>query len=200
MLGTSLALFADLGACHVQKLSVTICVLPAPFRWRATGTGMSMQTAVQISIHALRVEGDSETNAANSASDAISIHALRVEGDTAFPGRWRSLQYFYPRPPGGGRPVSAGTEGIAPAISIHALRVEGDCNRYHHVRPTLQFLSTPSGWRATGKEIKAEKAAEFLSTPSGWRATTKYNTAPPEQDISIHALRVEGDQHFSAIF
>ena len=65
-----------------------------------------LRSHVGISIHALRVEGDggtgyciylgdddfyprppgggrpSETNAANSASDAISIHALRVEGDS----------------------------------------------------------------------------------------------------------------------
>lgn len=80
MPGVSLALFADLGACHVQKSSVTICVLPAPFRWKATGTGMSMQTAVQISIHALRVEGDH-----------LPLSFLHT------------VLYFYPRPPDGGR-------------------------------------------------------------------------------------------------
>ena len=35
-----------------------------------------------------------------------------------------------------------------------------------------QFLSTPSGWRATGKGRVNTNAGEvFLSTPSGWRAT-----------------------------
>ena len=34
----------------------------------------------------------------------ISIHALRVEGD-AYPGtKCVNKLYFYPRPPGGGRP------------------------------------------------------------------------------------------------
>lgn len=108
MLGTSLSLFADLGACHVQKSSVTICVLPAPFRWRATGTGMSMQTAVQISIHALRVEGDH-----------LPLSFLHT------------VLYFYPRPPGW-RATTVGR--IACAFE--------------------QFLSTPSGWRATAKTDK----------------------------------------------
>lgn len=108
MPGASLALFADLGACHAQKSSVTICVLPAPFRWRATGTGMSMQTAVQISIHALRVEGDH-----------LPLSFLHT------------VLYFYPRPPGW-RATTVGR--IACAFE--------------------QFLSTPSGWRATAKTDK----------------------------------------------
>ena len=34
-----------------------------------------------ISIHALRVEGDTSHTADNGTSHGISIHALRVEGD-----------------------------------------------------------------------------------------------------------------------
>ena len=33
----------------------------------------------------------------------------------------------------------------------------------------------------------------FLSTPSGWRATQRRIALCLEVDISIHALRVEGD-------
>ena len=33
----------------------------------------------------------------------ISIHALRVEGNTRLYNRNAPLRYFYPRPPGGGR-------------------------------------------------------------------------------------------------
>ena len=59
-----------------------------------------------ISIHALRVEGDSFGISA-SKSIVISIHALRVEGDAAtiWSASARS-SYFYPRPPGGGRPTA----------------------------------------------------------------------------------------------
>ena len=58
------------------------------------------------------------------------------------------------------------------AISIHALRVEGDDNEILHYSIYTEFLSTPSGWRATGSEPE-ETVAEA---------------------ISIHALRVEGDR------
>ena len=56
----------------------------------------------------------------------ISIHALRVEGDP------RPLFYssppsnFYPRPPGGGRLRVSRGKYRRIEISIHALRVEGD--------------------------------------------------------------------------
>ena len=103
----------------------------------------------RISIHALRVEGDDERSSNGvgwnkflstpsgwraTADDTIfthtvpiSIHALRVEGDLnpLFPEGF-DLHYFYPRPPGGGRPNTSST-----------------------VSPKSRFLSTPSGWRAT---------------------------------------------------
>ena len=37
-----------------------------------------------ISIHALRVEGDSASLLQSLGGDTISIHALRVEGDLLF--------------------------------------------------------------------------------------------------------------------
>ena len=57
----------------------------------------------KISIHALRVEGDSEQNH-YCDKEVISIHALRVEGDR----------------------VESGSAFTHVGISIHALRVEGD--------------------------------------------------------------------------
>ena len=57
-------------------------------------------------------------------------------------------------------------------ISIHALRVEGD----------LLTLSRPS-----------MPSRQFLSTPSGWRATDGKHYMMEQLEISIHALRVEGD-------
>ena len=101
-----------------------------------------------ISIHALRVEGD-ELITEFVSSGKISIHALRVEGDL-IPLLSTAISCdFYPRPPGGGRPL------CLTALSCIAV-----------------FLSTPSGWRATKQIADALAAAE----------------------ISIHALRVEGDK------
>ena len=56
-------------------------------------------------------------------------------------------------------------------ISIHALRVEGDRSPFFVTPPTILFLSTPSGWRATLRHISKAR----------------------NSGISIHALRVEGD-------
>ena len=80
---------------------------------------------VRISIHALRVEGDLERRDFVVAG-GISIHALRVEGDGGAGRRWSSRCHFYPRPPGGGRPLPGWNMLFYFWISIHALRVEGD--------------------------------------------------------------------------
>ena len=79
----------------------------------------------------------------------ISIHALREEGDYPNTSKGNSQAYFYPRPPRGGRRVRPGQRAPLRAISIHALREEGDrLSREKH--PTeRQFLSTPSARRAT---------------------------------------------------
>ena len=87
---------------------------------------------------------------ANSKEQFISIHALRVEGDTCRRSVRRKRIYFYPRPPGGGRPR------LSPNSAQRSI-----------------FLSTPSGWRATLTALIASPVALFLSTPSGWRATAK---------------------------
>ena len=58
------------------------------------------------------------------------------------------------------------------------------------------FLSTPSGWRATWNRTASVPRSLFLSTPSGWRATIITLAYGAEKIlISIHALRVEGDNN-----
>ena len=57
-----------------------------------------------ISIHALRMEGDLHELEDLFFGLWISIHALRVEGDKRVQPMALGLGYFYPRPPGGGRP------------------------------------------------------------------------------------------------
>ena len=169
-----------------------------------------------ISIHALREEGDTDcqrnktrrhqflsTPSARRAtldckiSDLlvqISIHALREEGDTRWAASLHGRQYFYPRPPRGGRPPPVEPKSLihfyfyprpprggrlfkltefAPLydISIHALREEGDTKIVEPLDAPDKFLSTPSARRATrGNAI---------------RVVSEY--------ISIHALREEGD-------
>ena len=109
------------------------------------------------------------------------------------PGWFRPIRYFYPRPPRGGRPSTTRMVSANPI-----------------------FLSTPSARRATIAGNWAGNELLFLSTPSARRATMLCRSAnsatlnfyprPPRggrrvdikthadrDDISIHALREEGD-------
>ena len=56
----------------------------------------------------------------------ISIHALREEGDREEKGPEVMVDDFYPHPPRGGRPTSRDVQARHLVISIHALREEGD--------------------------------------------------------------------------
>ena len=71
------------------------------------------------------MEGDRIRRATPPACP-ISIHALRVEGDTSYTIKRSDFLHFYPRPPGGGRRCATQSIYRVRSISIHALRVEGD--------------------------------------------------------------------------
>ena len=58
---------------------------------------------------------------------------------------------------------------------------------------TILFLSTPSARRATCSLGYDQLAQIFLSTPSARRATGYRKKGYGKAQISIHALREEGD-------
>ena len=132
---------------------------------------MGNQQPPAISIHALREEGDSAACRQTTMS-IISIHALREEGDAPPIYRLVSPKYFYPRPPRGGRPLS---RRKAAAISA-----------YFYPRP-------PRGGRPEAGFKVHPAFVEFLSTPSAGRATLHSGRRVLSRQISIHALRGEGD-------
>ena len=106
------------------------------------------------------------------AMTKISIHALRVEGDsfTAIPNE--QSRNFYPRPPGGGRLWFMGIRRYIHGISIHALRVEGD--GFAPCMPRKRrpyFYPRPPGGGRPRPTLILQTPSRFLSTPSGWRAT-----------------------------
>ena len=171
--------------------------------------------ALRISIHALRVEGD--------AVDHLLAHKVNfdfyprppgggrlssrigIKGILKFlstPSGWRAtksyIKYCYAKlflsTPSGWRATTfRAAQGHRTPISIHALRVEGDIKTTFKVVLPSAFLSTPSGWRATAVTKSSSRILRFLSTPSGWRATNDVEKALQAGYISIHALRVEGD-------
>ena len=103
-----------------------------------------------ISIHALREEGDL-CGVLGFHGLGISIHALREEGDGAAPHGKQSGRNFYPRPPRGGRLLIVGDVNIQFPISIHALREEGDAARRVSSLAVYDFYPRPPrGGRRVG--------------------------------------------------
>ena len=80
-------------------------------------------------------------------------------------------RYFNPLPPHGGRPIA----------TIY-LPGEG------------VFQSTPSAWRETCGNARQTDIMPFQSTPSAWRETIIQHFFCDLIQISIHSLRMEGDQ------
>ena len=139
--------------------------LSTPSARRATlGTAALIQSK-EISIHALREEGDHATNRSCGA-DRISIHALREEGDSTCRISIFIAYNFYPRPPRGGRPRQKRKYFHAQRISIHALREEGDFAANELDRTAERFLSTPSARRATFQRTSPQSAgSDFYPRP-----------------------------------
>ena len=100
------------------------------------------------------------------------------------------------------RRATAATESTTSQaiISIHALREEGDKLldrqhtgiRYFNPRP-------PRGGRP-GTSMPRSSCIRFQSTPSARRATCFRDALRKESDISIHALREEGDDLQRVVF
>ena len=146
-----------------------------------------------ISIHALREEGDHVADPGNFAlnqflSTPSARRATQIEIVVEV-----SKQYFYPRPPRGGRPAMLGLVTITRLFlsTPSARRATGfsRCTppneRYFYPRPPRGGrLRWPQNWH-DGKI--------FLSTPSARRATAQRGGFKGLLNISIHALREEGD-------
>ena len=189
--------------------------LSTPSARRATSQAYFSFRRCIISIHALREEGDVTDLGQIKLPYRISIHALREEGDPLPCCRGFMLPDFYPRPPRGGRrarwnplvliPVFLSTPSarrataidvsgqIGRQISIHALREEGDQEQLLAEINRRRFLSTPSARRATSAANTPAATSAFLSTPSARRATARQGQSCGRTQISIHALREEGD-------
>ena len=145
--------------------------LSTPSVRRATASQVRPPKLLDISIHALREEGDCLIVRQRGPAQDFYPRPPRGGRRSAPLFRPSSRNYFYPRPPRGGRRQARSGRQVAQDISIHALREEGD-------------LGSP--WVSVG-------FSEFLSTPSARRATDTFLIFCRQMQISIHALREEGD-------
>ena len=138
--------------------------LSTPSARRATSLYIESIKRSQISIHALREEGD-RRSLQSAYRAAISIHALREEGDHVPCALNNIAHNFYPRPPRGGRrggrrmnesfmrflstpSARRATDRLmgyiqALKISIHALREEGDGRMSHDKKTAANFYPRP---------------------------------------------------------
>ena len=108
-----------------------------------------VNTALVISIHSLRMEGDLSLFSKHFTNIHISIHSLRMEGDAGVVvtliGFCISIHSL--RMEGDVR-IPTTTARVL-LISIHSLRMEGDRLQDKTFRIYASFQSTPSAWRET---------------------------------------------------
>ena len=110
----------------MSPIRMTLNFYPRPPRGGRPGCGGELAVNVNISIHALREEGD-DCGTQGLRWIAISIHALREEGDRGT-GQLQANERggFLSTP--SARRATADNRKLAKGkiISIHALREEGD--------------------------------------------------------------------------
>ena len=124
----------------------------------------------------------------------ISIHALREEGDFSEHPPFSTITHFYPRPPRGGRPFHrSGHRRSAKFLPTPSARRATLCLLFLFV--LFVFLPTPSARRATSALWAMTSSHRYFypRPPRGGRPGTA-GRWPHRQRISTHALREEGDQ------
>ena len=165
------------GGRHIvcRKSSGHLLFLSTPSARRATYRLQKEQRTPPISIHALREEGDRERLQRSHRDHQISIHALREEGDRAAPaGSWPAIAFL--STPSARR----ATIRFRPVSTTH-------CNFYP--RP-------PRGGRPIRPPAPCCPGRYFYPRPPrGGRQKAKIMAASI-LEISIHALREEGDGGF----
>ena len=199
--------------------------LSTPSARRATHHPRLRSGGQKISIHALREEGDQNSIAliesgkrflsTPSARRAtltlyhadvlrlISIHALREEGDAVSCSLVLMPCYFYPRPPRGGR-QRVHPNGSRAAHFYPRPPRGGRLEEQVENNSTDVFLSTPSARRATGVPTRRHRSySHFYPRPPRGGRPAGVQLGFLFIDISIHALREEGDRvrhQFSGLF
>ena len=144
---------------------------PRPPRGGRPAPSYNGHPVIRISIHALREEGDALSRSGMRPIISFLSTPSARRATSSFAKRRKSVLYFYPRPPRGGRRGEFGLSSLSQLISIHALREEGDTPRRPRFRKIMHFYPRPP------------RGGRQQRMCHGYRG----------QSISIHALREEGD-------
>ena len=164
-----------------------------PSAWRETRHALQGRVKLCISIHSLRMEGDSLSISSVSAVSTFQSTPSAWRETDANTFAERSETHFNPLPPHGGRPINCNQQRLQ-GKHFNPLPPHGG-------RPLIQlatqlkeeFQSTPSAWRETYSQSSCFGVERFQSTPSAWRETNKLHQMGVQTAISIHSLRMEGD-------
>ena len=189
--------------------------LSTPSARRATTYRKEQPSALTISIHALREEGDRLDTISNISR--THFYPRPPRGGRRTCGRHgQSLRHFYPRPPRGGRRPEQhyhfALEKFLSTPSARRATLSVLCSHfgcadfyprpprggrrhmdiYYFNVPCNFYPRPPRGGRRT-TAVCSRRASRFLSTPSARRATRSNTGLGVYSPISIHALREEGD-------
>ena len=180
-------------------------VLPfqsTPSAWRETIININRRPVRRISIHSLRMEGDSIPilyTSFLSNFNPLPPHGGRHPEEKPTPC---NNDYFNPLPPHGGRQPCYRRTSYAQKISIHSLRMEGDIGHTQIDTHSRYFNPLPPhGGRQPPALTYKTLRQKFQSTPSAWRETSllylsrfhvvDFNPLPPHggrRDLSILKL------------
>ena len=197
----------------------SIKFLSTPSARRATGDREDPEKLHQISIHALREEGDLPLPLlllpnwlflSTPSARRATRYAARIAGSAKFlstPSARRATEdvqhlnlhtfNFYPRPPRGGR--RAKHKRTVLDISHFYPRPPRGGRRANAIDKTTNTNISIHALREEGDHLPsfcANSLILFLSTPSARRATYSKAFSRQKYEISIHALREEGDRPY----
>ena len=170
----------------------------------------------QISIHALREEGDRDlgrfteidevflstpsarrATAPNSTPSTLRTVFLSTPSARRATYAHRSARHgradFYPRPPRGGRQLSMILLSYQFLISIHALREEGDTKAACLLHNGFYFYPRPPRGGRPRRRRSPRPAARISIHALREEGDPLPGNGSRDKRISIHALREEGD-------
>ena len=167
--------------------------LSTPSARRATHSCVSLLAGRQISIHALREEGDcSSLPFRRMQPTFLSTPSARRATVQPFAVGHDGIN-FYPRPPRGGRRQKSASRFRGQPISIHALREEGDYMALKANGGDQDFYPRPPRGGRLPQGFNAFRGNNFYPRPPRGGRLRREVPAHLRGGISIHALREEGD-------
>ena len=176
---------------------ILLVFLSTPSVRRATFDWSNGGYQLDISIHALREEGDGSRVGLPCKPQSISIHALREEGDRGHSSGCSLFCYFYPRPPRGGRQPE---QHIVPTDVLFlptpsARRATAGCPQWTHFKKHF-YPRPPRGGRRGAHGARFGGSTYFYPRPPRGGRLSRTKHWRSSKMISIHALREEGDARF----